>query len=158
MNRLLQAALRIGAGALLLGCSQGGGLDPSDRDYVTFRTEVMPVLLRDCGFHACHGSSARFFRVWGKGRVRLDPLTPTYADPVRPNDEYDYSIQSALSMVDFDNPTQSLLLRKPLAIEAGGSDHGGADKYGRNVYRTVNDKGYLSLTKWVVTLKPNQKR
>ena len=148
MNRALQNLFILAAASGLGACEQGGELNQGTRDYVTFQNEVMPVLLRDCGFNTCHGSSERFFRVWGIGRARLNPAQGTYEDTTQP--ERDYSKQLAESMIDFDNPTQSLLLRKPLAVEAGGSDHLGADQYGRNVYRTVNDPGYLVLTRWVV--------
>jgi hypothetical protein len=145
----MKTALITGLMLMLCGaCDQGKGLDQQEQDYTEFQNVVLPVLLRDCGFHTCHGSSERFFRVWGPGRVRLNPLTATYASPTQP--EYDYSKQLAESMIDFDDPSQSLLLRKPLAVEAGGADHLGADRYGRNVYRTVNDQGYLVLTRWVV--------
>ena len=148
MNRTLQILFILAAAAGLGACEQGGELNQSNRDFATFKNDVMPVLLRDCGFNTCHGSSERFFRVWGIGRSRLNPNAATYEDTTQP--ELDYSKQMAFSMIDFDNPTQSLLLRKPLSVDAGGSDHLGADQYGRNVYRTVNDPGYLVLTRWVV--------
>ena len=148
MNRARQILLILAVAAGLGACEQGGELVQDKRDFATFQNEVLPVLLRDCGFNTCHGSSDRFFRVWGIGRARLNPAEATYQQTTQP--ELDYSKQMAEAMIDFDNPTQSLLLRKPLAVEAGGSDHLGADQYGRNVYRTVNDPGYLVLTRWVV--------
>jgi hypothetical protein len=149
MKNPLQYMLFACLTGLLLACQRGPGLEQGKRDYLMFKTEVHPVLLRDCGFHACHGSSDRFFRVWGIGRVRLDPLSREFS-PDTTNNELDYSKQLAESMIDFSNPSRSLLLRKPLAVEAGGAGHFGSDKFGRNVYRTVNDEGYLTLTRWVV--------
>jgi hypothetical protein len=40
-------------------------------------------------------------------------------------------------------------LRKPLAVERGGADHEGVDKYGRNVYRTPDDEGFSTIARWV---------
>jgi hypothetical protein len=131
-----------------------------------FTNEVLPVMLRDCGFQACHGAPERFFRVWGPGRTRYDTtLTvckkggppPCNWDAVTPL-ERDYSLQFARSMVDLDNPSDSLLLRKPLAVERGGADHAGVDKYGRNVYRTPDDDGYRVILRWVYAYSEQQKR
>ena len=92
-------------------------------DAARFQAEVYPVLLRDCGFHACHGSSERFLQVFGPGRGRLDPLTQPL-DPILPA-EVGYSYERARSMIDAHAPEQSLLLRKPLSVEAGGAGHEG---------------------------------
>jgi hypothetical protein len=142
-----------------------------------FTVEVMPVLLRDCGFQACHGSQERFFRVWGPGRTRyvISPVCDDRFDvgktlcddgvAVPPcnwdrlnGSERDYSLQFARSMVDLKNPEDSLLLRKPLAVERGGADHEGVDKYGRNVYRTPDDEGYRTLSRWVYGYAEQQDR
>jgi hypothetical protein len=156
MKNWLQIMLYGCLAGLLLACDHGAGLDQRKLDFLTFKTEVHPVLLRDCGFYACHGSSNRFFRVWGIGRVRLNPMNRPFdysgAQPASTQEELDYTKQLAESMIDFNNPSRSLLLRKPLATEAGGSDHFGSDKFGRNVYRSVNDEGYVTLTRWVVSM------
>jgi len=125
------------------------GTEPADREFSAFQ-QVYPTLIRDCGFHTCHGSEERFFRVWGAGRARLDPET-------RPLDgstglEASFSFDSALSMLDERDPAQSLLLRKPLAVAAGGASHGGVDAFGRDVYRTVNDDGYLAIARFVFAI------
>lgn len=130
-----------------------------------FQSDVYPVLLRDCGFPTCHGASERLFRVWGPGRVRLDPLAPTFNTDVNPvtgepkpqepsGAEAKRSLESALGFIDAKNPKRSLLLRKPLSAEAGGTGHLGVDRFGRNVYRSTDSDGYLSLSRWVFSLKP----
>lgn len=154
-RRVLEnGALRIAAFALVLGVT-GVGCDepraihaPADLDFRGFQ-ELYPVLLRDCAFHACHGGATRFFGVWGPGRERLDPHTAAF-DGVT-GAEASASFQRALSMVDGEHPDRSLLLRKPLAVAAGGSSHGGVDAFGRNVYRTVNDEGYRAIERWVLS-------
>jgi len=122
----------------------------STPDRARFDQEVYPVLLRDCGFNDCHGSSERFFQVFGPGRARLptvmdDPLAPAGADEIA------YSYERARSMIDAHAPERSLLLRKPLATAAGGSGHEGSDRLGRNVYQTKLDPGYVTLASWVLS-------
>jgi hypothetical protein len=132
----------------LLACSDGGpGWQPPQRDFRQFQSEVFPVLVRDCAFSTCHGSEQRFFHLWAPGRTRLNPMTRAF--DVLTGDEVSDNFQRALSMVDTKDPSQSLLLRKPLAVEAGGAGHRGVDNFGRNLYRTVNADGYLTLSRWV---------
>lgn len=141
----------------LAGCADAPATaPPADLDYQQFQREVHPVLLRDCGFPACHGAPERFFRVWGPGRTRLPDkagVVPGAFD-VPSVDEISASYALALSMVDNADPGLSELLRKPLAVEAGGAGHQGVDKYGRNVYRTAEDTGYLALARWVFSAPP----
>lgn len=118
---------------------------------VAFREDVYPILLRDCGFHACHGSSDRFFRVWGPGRVRLAPNAAAFDDATSAEERATF--QRAISMIDANDPGRSLLLVKALATEAGGSGHLGVDKFGRNVYRSANSPGYIALATWVFSIK-----
>jgi hypothetical protein len=130
---------------------QGQGWQfPQARNLPEFTQDVMPVLLRDCGFHTCHGSAARFFRIWGPGRLRLDPTTRAF-DPLTGR-ELEANYNMAVSMLNPDDPKLSLLLRKPLARSAGGSAHGGADPLGRNVYRVSTDPGYIALEHWVESI------
>jgi hypothetical protein len=56
----------------------------------------------------------------------------------------------ALSMIDERDLKGSLLLRKPLSVAAGGAGHRGVDNYGRDVYRTKQDSGYVALARWVL--------
>jgi hypothetical protein len=128
-----------------------GRADVPLRNTSDFENQVWPVLRRDCGFHACHGSPDRFFRVYGIGRARLFPEDDPF-DVMNSHIalERDYTLQFALSMIDHDDPSRSLLLRKPLAVAAGGSGHLGVDKFGRNVYRTTESEGYTVLARWVL--------
>ena len=57
-------------------------------------------------------------------------------------------------MIDSRRPGRSPLLRKPLTVTAGGAGHVGTDRYGRDVYRTTNDPGYLVLARWVFSVAP----
>lgn len=134
--------------AAAVGCASvdpEAGLAAPDR--ALFDAEVWPILVRDCGFNECHGGSPRFFRVVGPGHERLDPATKLTA-PVT-EAELQLSYDRARSMLDADEPSQSPLLRKPLAVEAGGSGHEGTDSFGRNVYPSAEDPSFQTLVRWV---------
>lgn len=147
-----RGALRTAASlalTLVVGCASiepEPGLAAPDR--AVFDAEVWPILVRDCGFSACHGSSPRFFRVVGPGHERLDPATRLTA-PVT-EQELQLSYDRARSMLDADEPSASLLLRKPLAVAAGGSGHEGTDNFGRNVYQSVDQPSFQVLVRWAV--------
>jgi hypothetical protein len=126
------------------------------RDFQQFQREVYPVLLRDCGFPACHGAPERFFRVWGPGRNRLTGSSgiPPDAFDIPTGDELSNSFELAKSMIDERDRKGSMLLRKPLAVAAGGSGHLGVDNYGRDIYRTPSDTGYVTIARWVLSDPP----
>jgi hypothetical protein len=132
------------------GTDEGAPLATPDR--AVFDAEVWPVLVRDCGFSACHGSEPRFFLVYGPGHERLDPTMRVSAE-VTPA-ELQISYDRARSMIDVDDPRNSLLLRKPLEVAAGGSGHEGADEFGRDVYRNVDDPSFQVLVRWVLGVRP----
>jgi hypothetical protein len=141
-------------GMLLLALSGCGADTPElaiqTPDRMQFEAEVYPVLLRDCGFNACHGSGDRFFQVFGPGRARLVAGTPS-VDPMTPL-EVAHTYERARSMIDPADPARSLLLRKPLSTMAGGAGHEGVDELGRNVYQSKIEPGYLVLQRWVLGL------
>lgn len=111
-------------------------------DAAEFELAVYPVLLRDCGFPACHGNPRRFFRVFGPGRVRYRAETALFADPT--GEEIELAYERARSMLANEHGMQhSALLRKPYL---GG--HKGFDEWGNNVYRTADDPGYAALVDW----------
>ena len=151
----MSAAIRY----LLLWAALAGGCAPVEPqgalatpDRATFDTQVWPILVRDCGFSACHGSEPRFFLVFGPGHERLDPTLRTSA-PVTPQ-ELQLSYDRARSMIDLDEPGLSPLLRKPLEVAAGGSGHQGTDNFGRDVYRSVDDPSFQTLLRWVSGVSP----
>lgn len=112
-----------------------------------FERDVYPVLARDCGFPACHGDTDRFFRVYAPGRTRLDPDTGPFAAPT--GAEIDATFERARSMLaGVPSPDESLLLRKPLAPEAGGASHEGTDAFERDVYPSRDAAGWQALATW----------
>ena len=143
------AILGLCAAALLIGCAgEQPELAVASPDMAIFQTQVYPILMRDCAFSACHGSSKRFFQVLGPGRGRLLPTTKPL-DPMTP-EEISYSYNRTRSMIDANDPQKSLLLRKPLATSAGGVGHEGVDALDRNVYGSKADPSYVILASWVL--------
>jgi hypothetical protein len=111
-------------------------------DAQQFELTVYPVLLRDCGFPACHGDAGRFFRVFGPGRTRFRPETRLFDDPT--SEEIELAYERARSMLSNESGLlHSALLRKPYQ---GG--HKGIDEWGNNVYRDASDPGYAALLDW----------
>lgn len=144
------------ASSTLTGCAEEQEKPvPARRMFTSFR-DVYPVLLRDCGFPECHGAPKRFFRVYGPGRTRLMNDDGTLPEPfdLATADEQELTFQLALSMINENSINDSLLLRKPLAVEAGGYGHLAVDPYGRDVYRTTQDTGYVTLARWVFSPPP----
>jgi hypothetical protein len=138
----------VGSWALLAACGDANGLSVSTPDTAEFASSVYPVLLRDCAFHACHGSTDRFLQVFGPGRGRL-LATSRPLDPPTP-EEIAHSYDRVRSMINPNAPADSLLLVKPLEVAAGGTGHEGADDLGRNVYQSKSEPNYAVLTHWVL--------
>ena len=162
MQRLITTCL---SALMLAACSSDAdGYKLATPLTAQFQKEVYPILLRDCAFPTCHGAPERFFRVWGPGRVRLDPNAPLFDNIVDPATgepkaqeanslELNRTLDSAIGFVDAKDPPRSLFLRKPLSAEAGGSGHLGVDRFGRNIYRSIDSEGYLVLSRWVFSLQ-----
>ncbi len=124
-------------------------LEELSPDAALFEAEVYPILLRDCAFFACHGNSDRFFRIYGPGRLRISD-TLEYFDPPTPA-EIEHTYERARSMLrGVHGVDDSVLLRKPLDANAGGSGlgHRGTDTWGHNVYRSQEDVAYQTIRRW----------
>ncbi|MET0389930.1 MAG: hypothetical protein ABW321_28415 [Polyangiales bacterium] len=136
-----------------LGVVACGGTDPEldfpDVDTQRFYEQVYPVLLADCGFPACHGSAERFFAVYGPGRTRLDPETDIYAPATSRELALSYSRARSM-LLGPEGPRRSPLLRKPLAISAGGAAHEGDDPWGNAVIPNKRDPRYEALFFWAI--------
>ncbi len=148
LHRLLLPA------AIAVGCATSEEADATLAmpDRAVFDAQVWPILVRDCGFSACHGSEPRFFLVYGPGHERIDPTMRVGAE-VTPL-ELQLSYDRARAMIDLDDPASSPLLRKPLEVAAGGSGHEGTDEFGRDVYRSVDDAEFQVLVRWVLGAPP----
>lgn len=146
------AVLLVGGMALpCSGCgTPEGEVELPEVDAEVFAATVYPTLLADCAFSACHGSHDRFFSVFGPGRTRLDPASEPY-DPATP-EELALTFTRARSMLmSEEGPARSPLLRKPLAIQAGGAPHKGDDPWGQAIYPSKQDERYKTLFFWATT-------
>lgn len=142
-------------GALLSGCGlEVPSADAPAPDPIAFATTVYPLLMRDCSFAECHGSTERFFQVYGPNRTRLDPdatcgLGRTTCDDPATLDEINRTYDRARSMLaGADRAEDSLLLRKPLEVDRGGAPHLGTDSNGRDVYASPDVGEYRILLQW----------
>ncbi|HET8936145.1 MAG TPA: hypothetical protein VFN67_22025 [Polyangiales bacterium] len=144
-----------------LACASGkefSGPLPSP-DGEQFVKQVYPLLLRDCAHVGCHGLPERFFQLYGPGRARIpmeqmNPATRMEVDFTDPAnfDEVMHSYQRTLSMLATAELVEdSLLLRKPLEVQAGGQGHKGVDDLGRNVFVSKQDPGWQMLLAWSKT-------
>ena len=128
---------------------QSETLEIPEADVRRFAADVYPVLLANCAFSTCHGDGTRPFSVFGPGRTRLDPELDVYA-PVTA-EELAFSYARARSMlVDPEGPRRAPLLRKPLAVAAGGAKHEGDDAWGRAVFASKRDPRYEALFYWAI--------
>lgn len=142
---------------LAMGCAHDAveitALPPDQQAFVR---DVYPIILRDCGFPECHGSTQRFYQVFGPGRVRIGP-PPMGVDPSDvlysvTEQELLVTYQRTRSMLTRTSEQQDfLLLRKPLEVAAGGAGHLGTDRLGRNVYQSQQDPSWVALKVWAVS-------
>ena len=148
------AATRALVVALLAACTEPTGeLEVPKPDPVVFRDAVYPILLRDCGFPGCHGTSERFFAVYGPGRTRLDPQTDIFAPATATELALTYERASSM-LVGPDGPRGSLLVRKPIPPSQGGAGHRGDDLWGTAVFRSKDDQRYATLYNWATKGAP----
>ncbi|NVB39109.1 hypothetical protein G6O69_14795 [Pseudenhygromyxa sp. WMMC2535] len=121
--------------------------------YDDFRTQVYPLLLRDCGFARCHGDVDRFWVIWGPGRTRLDePGVDPELDPEAALQPFDLptdrelwmSYQRTRAALTHDEAVvDSPLLRRPLE----GREHGGEDHWGHNLW-AEDDPSWQLVARW----------
>jgi hypothetical protein len=145
-DRAIQAGVRrAAAGAIALlafsgamhGCKSpsapppppGGGQTLS-LSYAEFRSTVEPVLIRQgCDAGAdCHGGGIR-------GNLQLSPATAI-------DTLFDYN-QVVLEVSPFTRDS-SLILRKPLALTAGGLPHS------FKPFASTSDPDYMAIRQWIL--------
>jgi hypothetical protein len=139
-------------GTLATAC-QSGLQDPlplsTSLDEAYFRCNVQPILTKSCAAYACHGSSVRYFKLFGRNRLRLGGSIAKLNAPMTES-ERSWNYDAARAMVDTTAPDSSYLLLKPLDAAAGGYYHGGATFFGKgNVFLTRADPDFIVLEKWV---------
>lgn len=117
-------------------------------DEAYFRCRVQPVLTKSCGAFACHGDGRRYFRLFGRNRLRSAGSEEERNAFMRA-EERSFNFDSARAMVDAEHPDKSLLLLKPLDSKSGGYYHGALDFGTSNVFINKDDPDYKTLEAWV---------
>lgn len=138
-----------GALSLLGGCrgdlNEKAPLPSLDEAY--FRCRVQPILTKSCGALTCHGDGKRYFHFFARNRLRLGG-TEAERNAFLRDTERAYNLDAARALVDPEEPEESLLLKKPLAQDAGGFYHGAVLQGTSDVFATKDDKDYQTLLAW----------
>ena len=128
---LLAAALALGAGASVRAQSL---------DYEFFKSQVEPIFLKKRGDHArcvvCHSDRSN-------NAFRLEKLPRGAAFWTEEQSRRNFEVVSRLVVAG--EPDKSLLLRHPLAPEAGGS----AYHTGGRQFPTRDDPDWKTIARWV---------
>ena len=152
-----QLALVCGVVALV-GCQPD--LDavkaPLTLDEPFYRCKVQPILVKSCGGLLCHGDPTRFYRVFGRNRLRYGLPEKDRGIPLNA-EETEFNYQSAMAFVDAEEPENSLLLMKPLDQASGGYYHGGATEFGQgDVYLLKTEPEFEVLLEWINGAKEDE--
>jgi hypothetical protein len=150
VTRTVLAVAALGVG----GCQSLEDTAPApELDYDAFLCVAEPVLATRCAFYGCHGTPLRPLRLYAPNRLRLNPtrLPGDYVlSSVLSPEEHRANYDMARGFADAARAEDSLLLLKPLDVEAGGALHGGKTLYGgADVFSTEDDPGYVLLRGWL---------
>jgi YVTN family beta-propeller protein len=112
--------------------------------YEFFKTRVQPIFLKNRDEHArCYGCHILSNRI-----LHLEPLSPGSTDWT--DEQSRKNFQSALEVVNTDDPDSSKLLIHPLAPEAGGEPfHSGGRQFA-----SQDDPDWRVLAEWVRGVRP----
>jgi len=136
--------------AALLGCGcsdpEGGTIPLRSLDRDAFVTVVQPILAERCSNPSCHGRSDRPFSIYAAMRFRLDPARRYLDEPLWPSElEHNY-LACVIFSTEADQPSDALLLAKPLAAKRY---HGGG-----TVFDSDDDPDYRRILEWIATDDP----
>lgn len=110
-----------------------------------FEAEVEPALEAHCASGGCHGRSDRPLSLYAPGQHRMDPAR-LYADEPLSEEEVHQNAQRLAAFAWGVDGPDSLALRKPLSLEAGGCWHGGGD-----VFPDRSHPAYRAIERWLST-------
>src|SRR5262245_7706247 len=134
--RRLALLIVVSGGLAAAGCQRGltDKRPLPTRDEAYFRCKVQPILTKNCGAFACHGSAERYFHFFARNRLRLGG-TEAQRNAALRAEERAYNFDAARAYIDDSAPDQSYLLLKPLDDKAGGYYHGGETLFNKgNVF------------------------
>ncbi len=114
-------------------------------DFEAFRCGVEPILVRTCGFTACHASPQRRYRIFAPQRLRLEG-----SDLGRLSLEETTANYHATRGFIQNSSEESLLLQKPLDSAVGGYYHEGKEHFGGvDVFLSKSDVDYARIAAWI---------
>ncbi len=119
-------------------------------DLEAFALTVQPVLDARCADPTCHGRSDRPLTLFSPGRYRLDPARTFLVEALAPAElEANARVLAAFALDPplADDVDACLVLRKPLALTAGGCEHGGGE-----IFPGRDDREYRALRAWLSEL------
>ena len=130
---------------LAAGCVDGPGAAESlpAADYRDFVVEVQPVLDNLCANSSCHGDAGRPLETFSVGEHRLDVQQLDSTDALSDEELLSNYLSSLAFLVDIETAADSGLLAKPLALEAGGSEHVGGVQF-----NSVDEAEYRIMLRW----------
>jgi hypothetical protein len=138
--------------SLALPACQSGLTDdaplPKELDEAYFRCNVQPVLTKSCSMFACHGTPDRYFRLYGRNRLRYGIADESKRNSFLNAAERKLNYDAARAYIDLNVVDNSLLLKKPLEQDAGGYYHGATKLGTSNVFAHIDDTEYKILVKW----------
>jgi len=136
--------------ALFVGCVVEVGpptpLPAGDLD--VFAASVQPVLAVRCGDPTCHGRVDRPLEIYSAGRHRSDPTRVFLEEALTADELADNARNVAAFTLDVASAEECAVLRKPLALAAGGMWHGGGE-----IFPSRDDREYRAVLAWLTALQ-----
>lgn len=148
----MNAAWRVATlGVALVACQDLAGPPPDPEpglDAAFFRCRVQPVLTQYCSMFLCHGDGARVYTTFARGRLRLGGTERDRLAALT-DEERAWNYRAAAAMIDRDDPDESPLLLKPLAVAGGGWFHGATRlEGGYDVFDDRDSREWRTLSDW----------
>jgi hypothetical protein len=149
----IHAALHIALLGSLIGCAPLPDPEPMPvGDAATFAATVQPVVDERCATPSCHGRPERPLSLFSPLHYRRDPAR-TFLDEPLDADELDANVRRTCAFTldllrEHEAVDACLVLRKPLAVAAGGARHEGGE-----IFRAVDDRDYRTLRAWLATVQ-----
>lgn len=120
-------------------------------DVDVFAADVQPIVDAQCANPSCHGRVERPLSLFSPGRYRMDPER-TFLDEPLSRDELEMNARAVAAFATEVAPEGvdgCLVLRKPLALAAGGCGHEGGV-----IWSSRDDREHRLVRGWLARLVP----
>lgn len=121
-----------------------GDRDLPALDFEVYENDVQPILAERCANPTCHGRADRPLSIYAPGRYREDPSRTYLHEPLTEEELVVNYLGACAFSLGITDPGDCLLLRKPLAVDAGGAGHVGGD-----VWMAEDDAEYRVVEAWL---------